>query len=235
MASYDYDESEITPREKLAASRQKDIAKRNVSAIKNQLNRQISNYNMANEQNKAFRDVQFNQVGRKNETDRFQAQRDLQNAALGLFGSMNQAMNGSTIGNAMKMLENRNDSENTTYWQQLMDNRNTIGNAYQESYNQNQVAKNDAIANAEKAIRDVEDNLAANLANNNPNLYVAPGTGAAKFNATELYDNKKVEPSLAKLSGYIMPANAEQNVRGKRNTLRRNDYYSQLINRFNGR
>ena len=231
----DYDAGEVTDREELAAERQKEIAGRHASGIKNQLNRQLANYDFANEQNARLRDVQLGQARQKGETDRFEAQRQLQNAATGLFGSMNQAMNSSTIGNTLSMLRNRNDSDNTTYWQQLQDNINAVRNAYEESANQNQVAKMDAIANAEKAIRDVEDDLSANLANINPNLYVPGGTGDARFNATELYNDNKVPMNMAQRSGYLMPENAEQNILNRRNTLNSNGYFNRLINGFNNR
>ena len=231
-----YDSGEVTERERLAASRLKTIAQHNRDSINNQLEHQLANYDQANRQNAALRDVQLGQIGRKTEADRFEAQRNLQNAALGLFGSMNQGMNGSTIGNAMYMLNNRNDADNSVYWQQHTDNANQVNNAYQEALNQNQVAKNDTIVNAAKAIRDLEGDLAANLNNINPNLYVAPGTGAGILNAWSPgpYD-KLVADNKAKLSGYLMPENAEQDVRGKRNKLLGNDYFGNMINKFNGR
>jgi len=231
----DYDSGEITERERLAAQRQKNIASFNAQAVRNQLDRQLANYDQANKQNAALRDVQLGQIGRKTEADRFEAARNLQNAALGLLGSMNQGMNGSTIGNAMYMLNNRNDADNSIYWQQHTDNANQVNNAYQEALNQNQVAKNDAVTNAAKALQDLEADLSANLSNINPNLYVAPGTGNANFKSNELYSEKSVKPNLAKLSGYLMPENTEQNVRNKRNKLLGNDYFSNMINKFNGR
>lgn len=307
----------------------KQITQYNAGATSEQLGNQMSNYDFANRQNAKLRDVQYARASRKAEAERFEAQRNLQNAALGLFGSMNQAMNGSTIGNAMKMLANRNDADNSTYWENLQDNRQAIRNAYDESYNQNQVAKRDAAANALKALQDIDADLASNLsniqgdlysnlvntradlltnyANNygdlyanrrnaradlaanlnniNPNLYTNPdetslgkitvpdtgyeiarvvpqgGTGAngrislmqnddgtlkntiyeapgTNANLTNLQNSARntmngVRENNAQLLNYIMPANAEQNVRGYRNRLRGNDYFSRLINGFN--
>lgn len=238
----DYDAGEITDRERLAAERQKEIARFNRDSITDstygQLTQQLKNYDQADRQNARLRDVQLKQISRKNETDRFEAQRQLQNATIGLLGSMgNQAMNSSTIGNTMSMLRNRNDSDNTTYWQQLMDNQNTVRNAYEEAANQNQVARNDAIINASKAIRDLEGDLSANLSNINPNLYLSPGTTSESV----LYaweggpgEQRKAD-HLAQLSGYIMPANAEQAIRSQRNRVQRNDYFGNMLNRFNRR
>lgn len=233
----DYDSGEITERERLAAARQKEIAARNAEGVKNQLRRQLANYDLADQQNAALRDVQLKQNERKAEADRFEAQRNLRNAALGLFGSMgNTAMNSSTLGNTMSMLRDRNDADNSVYWQQLMENRDTVLNAYDESVNQNQIAKNDAVINAEKALRDIEDDLSANLSNINPNLYEAPASASdIRFNATELYNDNKVNPNIAKLAGYIMPENAEQTIRPQRNRVQRNDYFGNLMNRFNRR
>ena len=248
MAS-DYDKGTVTPREKLAGSRQNALAKYNAQSLQNQLRYQLQNYDMANKQNASLRDVQYKQNMRKAETDRFEAQRNLQNAALGLFGSMNQAMNGSTIGNAMRMLADRNDAENNINWQQLMDNQNQVKNAYQESYNQNQAAKYDAISNARKGLRDIQSDLAANLNNINPNLYKAPGSNKDidKIQQDVAKQQTATKAANASLSGYIMPNNAEQTVQIKnqstgktarnigRNKLLGGDYYDRLINRFNWR
>jgi len=294
-----------------------EVAEYNAGATRDQLNRQIANYDFANRQNASLRDTQFKQASRKSEAERFEAQRNLRNAALGLFGTMNQAMNGSTVGNAMKMLSDRNDAENSTYWQQLQDNRNAIQNAYDESVNQNNVAKRDAAINAIKALQDIQGDLssnlgniqndyfsnlvnirgdllsnwannygdlyanrrnlqgdlAANLNNINPNLYKDPTkidvpstgyeipdsytrigamqNGSGEMTKNPIYkkpgsnstikgyqndaQNKlnSVTENRARLLDYIMPANAEQNVRNKRNRLQGNDYFSQLVNGFN--
>lgn len=323
----DWNESQQKGISKNNAKNTTNIAKYNAKATANQLGQQIANYDFANRQNAAMRDTQFKQASRKSEAERFEAQRNLQNAALGLFGTMNQGMNGSTVGNTMYMLNNRNDAENSTYWQNLQDNRNAIQNAYDESYNQNQVAKRDAAVNALKSIRDIDSDLssnlnniqndlfsnltnirgdlmtnlsnnygdlyanrrnlradtAANLSNINPALYVNPakklptlgkdisvpssgykvsktsgqgrigsimdGNGklmndviytAPGSNSTmRRYENSTqallngINENRAKLLDYIMPANAEQNVRYRRNVLRGNDYFSQLVNGFN--
>ena len=157
------------------AKRTAEIAEYNADNTLGQLNRQTENYDFANQQNASLRDVEATQDRRKAETDRFEAQRQLQNSALGLFGDMNTAMNGSTTGNTMRMLENRNDSENNVYWQALQDNLNALQNAYDESYNQNNIAKRDAAINAIKSIQDIEGDLSANLGNIQGNLFANLG------------------------------------------------------------
>lgn len=298
------------------AGRTSKIAEYNAKNTADQAKRQLATYDMANKQNAALRDVQNKQTSRKSEAERFEAQRQLQNAATGLFGSMNQAMNSSTIGNTMKMLENRNDADNSVYWQTLQDNRNAIQNAYDESYNQNQIAKRDAAINALKALQDIQGDLssnlgniqgdlfanltnirgdmlsnlaniegdlyankrnlqgdlAANLNNINPNLYEAPqniaipkggysvsgsqsrisgmqnkngeitgnpiyrapgkNTTISALEKAMLSNINGITQNNATLLDYIMPANAEQSIRGKRNTMYGNDYYSALMNSF---
>lgn len=230
----DYDNAEVTKRERQAADNLKNIARYNADATRNQLTQQLGNYDFANRQNRALADVELKQNKRKSETDRFEAQRDLQNAALGLMGSMNQAMNGSSIGNLMSMLENRNDKENNTYWQQLQTNQNTVNNAYDESFNQNQVAKRDATINAEKALKDMQGDLAANLNNINPTLFSTPGEGESDLGAKGFADKNSVAEHNAVLSGYLQPDNAGPAAQAKRNRLGGTDYYSRLINSFNG-
>lgn len=331
-------------------------AEYSAAATNEQFRNQIANYDFANQQNANLRDTEFKQASRKSEAERFEAQRQLQNAALGLLGNMgNTALNSSTTGNLMSMLRDRNDMENSTYWQTLQDNRNQIQNAYDESYNQNQVAKRDAAINAMKSLKDINaelssnlnniqtglwDNLgnlrsdlfgnlsniqsdlitnrrnlrgdlAANLNNINPNLFPdINGTTEAKLNnelstlnakknktkadkdrIKEIKEELKNLPKMsvkdvdvntdgyqipgsknnifdssynvyqapgtnstinsyingaqstlnntrannATLLDYIMPANAEQSVAGKRNRLQGNDYFSRLVNGYNNR
>lgn len=193
----DYNSGIQTKLAKKNASAANDTALYNANSVKNQVNQQLDNYNFANRQNASLRDVEFKQASRKAEADRFEAQRNLRNAALGLLGSMNQAMNGSTIGNAMSMFSDRNDSENSVYWQQLQDNRNAIQNAYDESYNQNQVAKRDAVINARKAIRDIQSDLSSNLNNIQGDLISSLGNIRTDLLSTlantqkDLYANKR--------------------------------------------
>ncbi len=232
----DYDKGEVTERERLAAERQKEIARHNAAAVDRQYEQQLANYHQANVQNRKLADVQLKQNSRKNSTDRFEAQRDLQNAALGLMGSIGQGMNGSTTGNLMRMLYDRNDKENSTYWAQHQTNQDQVNNSYEDAYNQNQVAKMDAAINAEKALADIEGDLAANLSNINPNLYAKPGEGDANLGATGFLDRKRpaIEYGNARMSGYLTPDNAGYKV-GPRNRVGGDDYFAKLVNRFNGR
>ena len=230
----DYDAGELTPREKLAGEHQKELGTFNADTIKNQLDQQIANYDLANRQNRRLADVQLVQNSRKNSTDRFQAQRDLQNASLGLLGSMNQAMQGSTLGNFMRMVRDRADKDNVDFWQQLQENNDQVENTYDESVNSNVVARNDAVANAVSQLRGIEADTAANLNNINPNLYVKPGTETTDFGSNGLYDSKVAQENRARLSGYLIPQNAQRSTAAK-NSLQSNDYFSRLVNDFRGR
>lgn len=227
----DYDNAEVTERERRAAENQKAIAKYNADATRNQLSNQLANYDFANRQNRRLADVQLKQNSRKTEADRFDAMRDLRNATTGLLGSMNQAMNGSAVGNLMSMLDDRMDKDNMTFWTQHQVNQNAVENAYDEAVNQNNVAKNDAIANAEQQLKSMEADLAANLSNINPNLYEAPGTGSTNLGSGDIA-SQKVTENQARLSGYLMPDASRQQARKiqQPNTVQRNDYYGRLIN-----
>ena len=225
--------ADVTDEQQQAADNQIDLAKSNAASVRNQLKRQLKTYDFANKQNRALADTQLKQNSRKTSADRFEAQRDLQNTALSLLGSMGSAMNGSSIGNLMQMLDNRNDKENNTYWAQLQANQDSVENSYADSYNQNQVAKRDAIASAEKSVADIEADLSANLNNINPDLYTSPGKGDANLKSNKVWKNAdKVKRNNAEISGYVMPDNRSG---ATRNTLQGNDYFSKLINRFNGR
>lgn len=238
-----YDSGEITDRERTAAEHQKDLARYNADTIKNQLNQQLYNYDIADKQNRRLADVQLIQNSRKNDADRFQAQRDLRNSALGLLGTMGPAMNGSATQNFIGMLNDRQDNDNVNYWTQHQTNQNSVENAYDESLNQNVINRNDAVANAEAQLRGIEADTAANLNNINPNLYEAPGTGAMDFGSNGYFDQQRYgagadqDYNRARLSGYLMPENSRQAARqvAPTNTIRRNDYFGQLLNGFNGR
>lgn len=221
-----------TEREETAANNQIDVARYNAESIKNQLNRQLNNYNMADLQNERLAEVQQKQNNRKIATDRFEADRALQNAALYALNSLgNPGLNGSALYNYMTLLRSRNDYDNNINWQQKMDNNNQVLNALAESRNANNVAADNAAINAERAARDAQSYLSADLGSINSDLYVSPGTGDADLSASEVYTSR--EPNYAQLAGYVMPENAEQNIRGNRNKLNANSYFNRLVNRFN--
>ena len=186
-----YDNAELTQREKLAAKNQTKISQQNVKDVQNQLKRQLANYDFADKQNRRLADTQLQQNSRKTSADRFEAQRDLQAATLGLLGSMGSAMNGSSTGNLMSMLRSRNDKENNTYWAQ----------------------RRDARQSAEKAIRDIAADWSANMNNINPKLFkqgnVGGNSALASSTAWDATASGSSKPSTAadrtRISGYVMP------------------------------
>lgn len=161
----------ITDQQRIAARNQTNLSEMNRESVWRQLSRQLATYDYADAQNRALADAQRKQNSRKNDSDRFEAQRDLQSAALGLLGSMGTAMNGSATGNLMQMLESRNDKENNTYLSQLQQNQDAVENAYQEALNQNNVNRLDARNSADKAVDDIHSDWYANINNINPKLH----------------------------------------------------------------
>lgn len=254
-----YDDAELTERERLAGKNQTAISKQSVRDVQNQLKRQLANYDFADQQNRALADTQLKQNSRKTSADRFEAQRDLQSAALGLLGSMGTSMNGSSTGNFMDMLRSRNDKENNTFWAQHQANQDSVENAYNDSLNQNNVARRDAMQSAEKAIRDIGNDWRANMNNINPSLF--PNSSGAVGGDKALASQTAWTPSSVKknnsaISGYVIPDNrgvgtlptggknpgqsmnvgATRNyVRGGANNAVSGDYFSQMMNRFNRR
>ena len=226
------------------------MSAQNVRDVQHQLNRQLANYDFADAQNRALADVQLRQNSRKGSADRFEAQRDLQAATLGLLGSMGNAMNGSATGNLMGMLGSRNDKENNTFWSQHQTNQDAVENSYQDSLNQNRVARRDAMQSAEKAIRDIEGDWAANLNNINPNLFRQGAVNNdGSLTSYTAWNEGRAPSNNAQVSGYLIPDNRgigtttsgqtnpsqSANVGATRNQVRGNDYFSQMMNRFNGR
>ena len=225
-----------TDAEKKAAANQTAIAKQNVKDVQAQLARQLANYDLADAQNKALWQTQLKQNSRKTSEDRFEAQRDLQSAALGLLASMGLAMNGSATGNFMNMMRTRNDKDNNTFWAQHQVNQDQATNTYNDSINQNVVARRDAMQSAEKAIKDITADWMANMNNINPELYKAQTSvgGDKSLAPSTAWNANKAKQNTAQLSGYVMPDQAIRSVPA-RNTMRGNDYFAQLMNRFNGR
>lgn len=234
----DYDAGEITDRERKAAENQGLVSGDNILAVQNQLARQLSNYDTADLQNRSLADTQLRQNSRKTSADRFEAQRDLTAAAAGILGSMGTALNGSSLGNLSSMLAQRNDKENNTYWAQHQVNQDAVENAYQDSLNQNTVARRDAMQNAEKAIRDIESDWAANLNNINPNLFQQGAVnGIGNLSSTTAWqDNPRGLPitSYSYLSGYVQPGPQER-AKTTQGNATGSDYFSEMMNRFSGR
>lgn len=250
----DYDAGEVTDRERKASENQTTISKQNIRDVQNQLARQLSNYDFADAQNRALADTQRNQISRKNSADRFEAQRDLQSSALGLMGSLGSGMNGSNTGNLMHMLRSRNDKDNNTYWAQLQENWDQVENTYNDSLNQNNVARRDAMQSAEKSIRDIENDWRANMNNINPSLFPEDQHevgGDKALSSTTAWNEAKAPRNNSDISGYIRPdmfsyvgstpTNTDnqvgpyRNAVMTRNNLGDRDYFSRLVNRFNGR
>lgn len=228
-----------TSEEKTAAKRQREISAYDAQSARNELTGAIENYDKADERNRVLAEHQTQQVRRKAEADRFDQSRKLQDSAIGLLGSMGPtALQSSSVGNLLSMLYNRNDADNNTYWNQLERDRDTIWNEELASENQNQAARDDAALRTERALRDINSNLSANLANINQDLYENPNnTGTGVLSPNGVYNAYKTQPRQIPMSGYIMPQDAVQDARAltPRNRLAGTDYYSRLINRFNGR
>ena len=236
--TYDYDESEITPRERKASENQTLISQQDVLDVRKQLERQLSNYDFADEQNRSLANAQRRQNALKSEADRFEAQRDLQSAALGLLGSMGTALNGSSAGNLTSMLNNRQDKENSTYWAQLQQNQDAVENSYNDSLNQNLVARRDAMQSAEKAVRDIEGEWQANMNNINPQLFPgihrAVGNDSANFGSGLMWRPNEAQMNTAsQMSGYRPAARSLFPQPSGNAASTSSDYFSQLMNRFN--
>lgn len=254
----DYDAGEVSDREQLAADRQKRLAKLNSDALLRQYYNQLDTYDLADQQNRALANRNSLQMRRKAEADRFEAARNLRSASRGILGEMGPAgMQGSATENFMRGMENRSDADNSTYWNQLQENLDTVENAYLENENQNNIAREDLRANTVKALDDIMNDTRANLSNINPNLYEEVTPEDLDIDTT-LLKERQTPASLAQQSGYllptyanqlasqagqyagepyIMPTNARQNAlrRAPRNRIAQPNYFGRLMNQINGR
>ena len=232
----DYDNGKVTDREKAAAKRQNTLANYNASRLRKQLGRSMANYDFSDEQNKNLLDLQYKQNKQYSNADRWEAYRDLINAGQSVIGAMGPtALNSSSTGALLQMLQNRNDKDNSVYWNQLQENNNNAYNKYQESLNANNVARNEAAANAEKGLADIAADTAANLSNINPNLFKNPSKifADSKNDPTKVYAANDAKANDPKMKNYVMPANAAYNVMNNRNRIQNGGYFGQLLNGFN--
>lgn len=233
----DYDAAEVTDRERSAADHLGSIAGFNAQSTKNQLMQQLGNYDTADKQNRQLADVQLDQNSRKSAQERFGQNKKLQSSVHSVLGAAGNAMNGSSLYELLNMIATRTDLDNAETWGALAQNQNTVENAYNESMNQNVLARNDAAINAEFGLRGIEADTAAQLNNINPSLFVEPGDGDTSVGATGTADANKKPANMAQLSGYIMPDDALTQARKvqKPNSMAGTSYYDKLINGYNER
>lgn len=233
----DYDSGEITSREQTAANNLGSIANYNAQSTRNQLSQQQSNYDLADQQNRALADVERSQNSRKAANDRFAANKKLQTATHGLLGAAGDALNGSSLFELLNMIQTRTDLDNNEVWNILTQNQNAVENAYNEAINQNILSRNDAASNAEYGLRGIESDTAAQLSNINPNLFVNPGEGSTSVGAGGTYDTNRNAANLAQLGGYLMPDNAaiEATKVQTPNKSTGNSYFDRLLNQYNQR
>lgn len=232
-----YDSAEITAREQGAADNLGKVAGHNAQSTKNQFGQQLENYDLADKQNRYLADVERDQNSRKAAADRFGQQKKMQSSVGSVLGSAGNALNGSSMYDILDMVRTRTDLDNNETWGSLQQNQNAVENAYNESLNQNVLNRNDAASNAEFGLRGIEGDTAAQRNNLNPNLFVDPGTGEADVGAAGYYDANKVAANQAKLGGYLMEDNAQQNADKvqKANKTTGNSYYDRLLNGYNQR
>lgn len=223
-----------TDAEKTAANRVDEIARYNRKSIDLNLGYMNDLYDAADAQNKALLDVEKTQNRQKTEADRFQAQRNLQNAARGLVNTVGQGLNSSAAGNIVNLTRGQQDSDNVDYWNTLRQNQNTVENAYQEALNQNYISRREAAINAEIAKRDIESNQSASRQNINPDLYEAPsgswtyGSNNTAKNAIAAADKiNATANNRAKMSGYVSTATGQPGTTVNSSPL--NDYFSRLL------
>lgn len=176
-----YDEGTVTARETLAAQKQGQIATHAADSATELYRNMLNNYNLSDVYNNELANEQRTQVGQKANTERFQQMRKEQQAVTGVANSMGNALDGSGNQILGEMATERKDQDNVDYWQQYVDNMNSVTNSQREAVNQNQLNRADMAANFRYQMQGMEEDLAAAYNNINPNLFVAPGQSGASF------------------------------------------------------
>lgn len=225
-----------TANDRKAAANQIEVAKTDADATRRQLERQLARYDFMNRQNAKLRDVNMQQASRQSAGNRFDALTNLANSAVGIISALGpQALQSSSLGTFMQMMDRRNLQDSGTYWDELDQNWDQSRNAYDEAAAQNQASRLDAVIEAEKALADQESALSSNLNNINASLYQKPGTGSADLGSSTVYKDNPVKEHYAQLAGYAMPDNTTQDARATapRNQVR-GGYFARQVNRNNG-
>ena len=226
-----------TDQQRQAAGNLGTIAGFNADATRTQFGQQMGNFDMSDEQNRALADRERTQASRNISGDRFAQQSRMQSAAQGLIRQGGNAFNSSTTFDFLDMLRHREDLDNAEAWNTLRQSWESIEDRFTEAYNANRLARNDLAANAEFALRGIEADTAAQRNNIHPDLFVAPGSGAAGFGASGFFDENRVAANLAQLSGYITPDNAQQGAFAQQgaNQLGGGGHFAALMNQYNQR
>lgn len=237
-----------TDKENIAAERVNRLSDWNRETANLNLKWMNELYEKADKQNQDLLRNEISQNRRDTEANRFNAQRNLQNAMMGAVNTTGSGMNGSAASNLSRMAFGQNDADNVDYWNNLRKNQDTVGNAYQESANQNYLSRAEAAINAEVAKRDIEGNQSASLNDINQDLWVDPSTHASyssrdasgyKFGS---YDTRAEALNEAnnyitgsdgrpKMSPYVTNgyANAARNMQSGSKASPLNDYFSRLL------
>lgn len=238
--------AEITDEQQTAADRTRKIADWNRGTVNWSLDQSNKLFDTADKQNALLADKEYIQNRQKTESDRFQAQRSLQNAARGLYNTVGSGLNGSAAGNIANLTMGQQDADNVDYWDTLRQNNNVVDNAYQESVNQNYLNRLSAAADAEARKADIEADTAAALNNINQDLYVSPWTlmkddnvsGGSTVGSQGTYDraaasakkDNTAQNARQSQSGYITSGDPLKTTgRYSQPSTALNDYFSRLL------
>jgi hypothetical protein len=222
-----------TAKEKKAAGQQKAISGFNAGSVKNQLTRSLEDYDLSDRQSQDLANLQFEGNSKQTASDRFSQAKRLQSSTRGILGAAGNALQGSQLGSIVGMIRDRNDLDTGEALGALTQNQNSVRHALAETKNASTLARRDAMNTAEMEIRRVEGDLAASLSNINPDLYVAPGSGAANLgSATTAARRGTVPENKTTKSGYFLPGVAPKTVPPK---MQGTSYFDKLLNSYNQR
>jgi hypothetical protein len=222
-----------TAKENKAASQLKAISGFNAGSVTNQLNRALGDYDVADRQSESLANVQLEANSKKTASDRFSQAKRLQSSTRGILGAAGNALQGSQLGSLIGMLRDRNDLDSGEALSTLSDNQNAARAALTENKNATVLARRDAMTTAEMELRRLEGDLSAQLTSLNPDLYTAPGRGAANLgSATTAARRSTVAENRAAKSGYFLPEAAPKVVAPK---MQGASYFDKLLNSYNQR
>lgn len=224
--------SGMTDAAKRAAARNLGtVANYNATTARWQNDMARRNFDLADQQNRRLADVQFDQNSQKAAGERFAQNKKLQQTARSVIGAAGNGLQGSGTLNLIDMLRNRTDLDSGEVLGILAQNQNAVRNALDESLNANVLSRNEAAATTEAQLRGIEADTAAQLNNIDPDLFVAPGTGAAKQNSANYEKNNRTAANVATRGGYIMPAASTARPATRTGT----SYYDRLLNSYGRR
>ena len=217
----------VSSQQKKAAKNQTAISKFNAQTVRDEWKAANANYKLSNKENKALTKINMQNNSRTASGDRFAQLQRMQASTSGLMAGAGNALQGGQAMNIANMLKQRNGMDNNESLSTLRTNQNAEIDSLNEALLANTIARNTAAAAAERQLRNMEADLAAQLNNINPKLFAKPGKGKANLGAKGFSKKRTSTPTRKKAISYFTDAPTTTSAPAPQSTG--SSYFDQLM------